>query len=119
MNANRYARKRRHKRELEKKYAKKYAYGSGQYDVQWLREKLRREAQEDNWWIRKHPPKNNGWEYWRIYYLSGRRGYAKKYSDKRIRQKYRQMIRHLDLEDVTALRGSDYEKEYDYNWTIW
>ena len=56
MKANRYARKRRHKRELEKKYAKKYAYGSGQYDVQWLREKLRREAQEDNWWIRKHPP---------------------------------------------------------------
>ena len=120
MKTNRYARKRMHKREMEKQYAKKYAYGRpGMYNVCILRDRLEREAQEDTWWRRKHPPRNNGWEYWRTYYLSGMRGYAKKYSDKRIRQKYRQMIRQLDPEDITALRGSDYEKEYDYNWTIW
>ena len=108
MKINRHARKRRHKRELEKKFAKTYSYGSGQYDVRWLREKLEREAQEDTWWRRKHMPRNNGWEYWKTYYLSGMRGYAKKYSDKCIRQKYRQMLKSMDMNDVVALRGADY-----------
>ena len=117
---NRYARKRRHKRELEKKFAKVYAYGSSQYDVGILRRRLIAEADEDDsWWREKHPPRNRGWEYWRAYYLSGRRQYAKKYSDKRIRQKYRMMIRQLDPEDISAPCGADYEKEYDYSWTVW
>ena len=78
-----------------------------------------RDAEEDTYWNRRHPPRNGGWEYWRIYYLTGPRQYAKKCTDRRIRQKYRQMIHHMDPEDVTALRGSDYEKEFDYNWEIW
>lgn len=120
MKTNRYARKRKHKRELEKKFAKGYSYGSGQYDVGWLKRKLIDEAENaDDWWSRKHPPRNRGWEYWKTYYLSGRRQMAKKYTDKCIRQKYRQMIHHYDPEDVTAPRGADYEKEYDYFWTIW
>ena len=122
MKMNRYAKKRKHKRELEKKYARNYAYGRrGMYDVRYLRGKLMREAEEkeDSWWRRKHPARNHGWEYWRTYYYSGMRGYAKKYSDKRIRQKYRQMISKYDPEDVTAPQGADYEKEYDYAWTIW
>ena len=112
---NRHAMKRRHKRETEKKYAKGYAYGSGQYDVGRLRRKLMAEAAEGD----RHGLRNNGWEYWQVYYLTGRRQYAKKYSDKRIRQKYRIMIRQMDPDDVTAPRGADYEKEYDDAWTIW
>lgn len=122
MKMNRYARKRKHKREMEKKFAQKYAYGrSGMYNVRILRDRLEREAQSEEyaWWRKKHPPRNNGWEYWRTYYMTGMRQYAKKYSDKKIRQKYRRMIRRLDPEDVTAPKGADYEKEYDYNWTIW
>ena len=110
-----YARKRKHKRELEKKYATQY----GNYSVNTLREKLRREAHEDWWWLKKHPPRNDGWEYWRTYYLSGPRQFAKKYTDKRIRQKYRQQIKKADHEDVMAPRGADYEKEFDYFYTIW
>ena len=116
---NRYTRKRKHKRILEKQYANQYHYGrSLPCDVRLLRDKLTREAEEeaDSWW---HPPRNKGWEYWRIYYLTSRRQFAKKFSDKRIRQKYRQMIKKMDPEDVTAPRGSDYEKEFDYNWIIW
>ncbi len=119
---NRYTRKRKHKQILEKQYANQYHYGrSSPCDVRLLRDKLTREAEEeaDSWWYRKHPPRNKGWEYWRIYYLTGMRQFAKKFSDKRIRQKYRQMIKKMDPEDVTAPRGSDYEKEFDYNWTIW
>lgn len=115
---NRYARKRRHKRNLERQYANQYHNGSS---VRVLRDKLMLEAEEhaDSWWYKKHPPRNNGWNYWQICYFTGMRQYAKKYSDKRIRQKYRQMIKKLDPEDVTAPKGADYEKEFDYNWVIW
>jgi len=115
---NRYARKRKHKRELEKGYATRYGTYS---NTRLLQDRLEREAEEreDSWWFRKHPPRNNGWEYWKSFYLSGCRQYAKKYSDKRIRQKYRQMIKKFDHDDVTAPRGADYEKEFDYNWTVW
>ena len=29
------------------------------------------------------------------------------------------MIKCIDPEDVIAMRGADYEKEYDYMYTIW
>ncbi len=93
-------------------------YGSVQ-NLSLFEDKLRREAEEDHYWNRKHPPRNGGWEYWREYFFTEERQYAKKYSDKRIRQKYRQLIKKMDPEDVTAPRGADYEKEYDYAWTIW
>lgn len=112
---NRHAQKRRHKQKLEQQYTNKYGYSS----VHNLREKKMLEAEEDHWWNRKHPPRNNGWEYWRIWYLTGPRQYAKKYTDKRIRQKYRRMIKKFDPDEVTAPKGADYEKEYDYAWTIW
>lgn len=119
---NRHAKKRRHKHKLEEQYARKYYYGgSCPADVKRLRQKLMAEAEEDDGsiWYRKHPPRNRGWEYWKIYYLTGRRQYAKKYSDRRIRQKYRQIMHNADPEDITALQGSDYEKEYDYYYTIY
>lgn len=114
-----YAQKRKHKRIMQEKYTKQR--WSGRYSVKELRDKLEREAEEDadSYWSRKHPPRNNGWEYWRLLYLTGRRQHAKKYSDKRIRQKYRQMIHHADLEDAIAPKRADYQKEYDYAWTIW
>ena len=94
--STRYTNKRIHKRKMEKKFANHWYYGRTRPgDVKLLREQLMREAE------------------------TGRRQYAKKYSDRRIRQKYRQLIHNLDPEDVTAPRGADYEKEYDYNWTIW
>ena len=118
--STRYTNKRIHKRKMEKKFANQWHYGRARPgDVKLLREQLMREAEEDEWWRMIHPPRNGGWEYWKTYSLTGRRQYAKKYSDRRIRQKYRQLIHNLDPEDVTAPRGADYEKEYDYNWTIW
>lgn len=113
-----YAQKKHHKRVMKKQYAMKYGDIT---NIRLLRDKLERDAEEyrDSYWYRKHPARNNGWEYWRQWYISGRRRIAKKYTDKRIRQKYRQMIHRYDPDDVTAPRGSDYEKEYDYAWTIW
>ena len=122
MKTNRFSRKRLHKRKLEQRFARSYFYGTtAPGDVRLLRDKLMRDFDEeqDSWWMKKHPPRNHGWEYWKTYYLTGRRQYAKKYSDKRIRQKYRQMISKYDPEEVTAPKGADYEKEFDYDWTIW
>lgn len=114
---NRYARKKKHKKKLEKQYATKY----GEYNTKTLRDRLQREAEEDtdSLWSRKHPPRNGGWEYWKIWYISGRRGFAKKYSDRKIRQKYRKMISKYDPDDIPVYKGADHEKEYNYNWTIW
>lgn len=115
---NRHAQKRRHKLEMQKRYMRK---NSRLRNLKLLEDEKRRyvEENEEEWWLRKHPPRNGGWEYWSDWSISGRRQFAKKFSDKRIRQKYRQMIRNIDPEDVTALRGADYEKEFDYAWTIW
>ena len=116
---NRYGNKMHHKRVMEKKFATNYRFGSP-CNVHLLRDKLEREAEdEDNWWIIKHPPRNHGWEYWQMWDMTGMRQYAKKFSDKRIRQKYRIMLIKDDPEDIVAPRGADYEKEYDYTWTIW
>ena len=117
---NRYAQKRQHKRKMQKRYMLKYSFGRD-HNLTEFRDRLIREAEEyaDTWWGKKHPPRNEGYEYWDEFFYSGMRQYAKKFSDKRIRQKYRQMIKKMDPEDVTAPRGADYEKEFDYWWTIW
>lgn len=119
MRPNRYATKRKHKRQQERHFANIYSYGSSAYgNINLLRDKLMREAEEEKEY-RKHQPRNGGWEYWKIYYLTGRRKYAKNYSNRHIRQKYRQMIHKMEPEDVTAPRGADYEKEFDYAYTVW
>ena len=119
MRDNRYAQKRKHKQKLQEHYATLYAYPYR--SVNKLRDYLilEAEADKDTYWRRKHPPRNHGWEYWRIYYVTGRRKIAKKYTNKAIRQKYRMTLHTEDLEDIQAMKGSDYEKEFDYAWTIW
>lgn len=108
---NRHAMKMRHKHEMQKRYMRKYG---GYQNLKIFEEEIRR---QNHGWYKSQ--RNGGWDYWSEWYLTGSRQYAKKYSDKRIRQKYRQMIKKLSPEDVTAPRGADYEKEYDYAWTIW
>ena len=118
---NRHAQKRKHIRELERKYATKYHFGRP-CNVRLLRDELEQNATEDWWWNIKHPPRNKGWEYWKTWYISGRRKYAKDCTNRVVRAYYRDILSSLedeDIEDIQALKGSDYEKMYDYNWTIW
>lgn len=112
---NRHAMMRKHKRNLKKKY------GYGLYSGYRSNTKLHEE------WCREkyggcRNARNGGYEYWQNYYLTGPRQYAKDCTNRVIRAFYRDLINSLDadsLEDVQALTGSDYEKMYDYNWTIW
>lgn len=112
---NRHAMMRKHKRKMKQKY------GRGLYEG--YRTNLR--MHED--WCRENygncrNARNGGYEYWQTYYLTGPRQYAKEQTNGVIRAFYRDLINSLDiedLEDVQALTGSDYEKMYDYDWTIW
>ena len=112
---NRYANKRRHKLNMKRKY------GRGIYtqyrDNIWLHEQECRDHYCDDCNIR-----NGGYEYWQTYYLSGPRRYAKWCTNRAIRAYYRDQIRKLDeemLEDLQGLKGADYEKMFDYMWTVW
>ena len=62
--------------------------------------------------------RNGGYTYWETYYLSGPRKYAKQATNRKIRAKYRDMIKTTDLEEIQVLSGADYEKEFDYWWTV-
>ena len=112
---NRHSQMRRHKRRMKQQYAAQWGYTN----IPLLMEEREAELEEDSWWIRKHPPRNNGFEYWQLCYLSGPRGFAKRCTNRKIRNRYREMIAHMDPEDVPAYQRSDYEKEFDYHHTIW
>lgn len=118
MRLNRYAAKRRHKRKLKKNYAERF----GRYAWPGLLEaEMRREAAEkaDTYWYRKHPPRNGGFEYWGSYSVSGRRKFAKNQTNRVLRQAFRNETANREAEDIRAMRGADYRKNYDYNWTVW
>ena len=74
--------------------------------------------------------RNGGYEYWQHCYITGPRTYAKSCTNRAIRAMYRDLLRGLDREcdddarelwgdEIQAMTGSDYEKIYDYDWTIW
>lgn len=84
-------------------------------DVEQL-EKLRNEE----WTGTKYyENRNNGFTYWQVVHLSGPRSFAKESTNNKIRSKYRNAINSGDFEDLYALSSADYQKEFDYYWTIW
>ena len=112
---NRHAVKSKHKREMKKRY------GHGLYTTYRTNTKLHEAECRDKYGDRPNA-RNGGYEYWKVYYLSGPRKFAKNSTNRVIRCAYRDMLRTLNneaLDDVQALTGADYEKMYDYDWTIW
>ena len=112
---NRYAQKRKHKREMKKKF------GRGLYTGH--RTNLRLHENECREEYSGCPnARNGGYTYWKSYYLTGPRRYAKFCTNRMIRAMYRDMLRRMsedDMDDICAFTGSDYEKAFDYDWTIW
>ena len=122
MALNRYAKLRRHKRYLKQRHANAYRYWNVYDDEQSAHREHEEELESGRHW-KWHDPRNFGYTYWNNCYLSGCRKYAKSCTNRRIRAKYRQLasknVKDEYLGDVVAPQGSDYEKEYDYLWTIW
>lgn len=112
---NRHAEKRKHKRRLKQRYGK--LYDNNATNLKLVEDRCREDP-----WLSRQDPRNGGYTYWHTYYLTGPRQYAKFCTNRAIRAMYRDMIRRLDeeaMEDIQAFRGADYEKAYDYAYTLW
>ena len=104
-NVSRYRRKRYHKNVMIRRFER--AWGSQMSYAQILEK-----YSDDPWMLHEI-------KYWQICYLSGPRQYAKYGTNRKIRQKYRTIVKSRELEDITAPQHSDYRKEYDYSNTVW
>ena len=114
---NRYANKRKHKRRLKQRHA--MVCDGCRTNLDLVRQRYQND--DDFWWWCTHHPRNGGYEYWRQFARSGMRRFAKEATNGVIRSRYRDMLRNagFDDDDVQALRGSDYEKMFDFWWTLW
>ena len=112
---NRYTELRKHKRKMKQRY------GHGLYTTYRTNLKMHEQECREKYGDMRNA-RNGGYDYWKIYYLTGPRQYAKFCTNRVIRAMYRDLLRNLtedDMEDIQAFNGSDYEKAFDYDWTIW
>lgn len=96
----------RHKREIKKRYMSGYWMFFGKCE-NW---NVFEEYYINKW--------NEKPEYWKQYYLSGPRQYAKDLTNRKVRQMYRN-VREDQFEDLWAPQGNDYTKIGEYDWIIW
>ena len=111
---NRYARKRQHKRELKRKHAIAFQ----KYDIG-VDEDYCRRSHEEFEGSKYDDGRNGGYNYWNQFYLSGPRRYAKYCTNRKIRSMYRALLTNEILSEIVAPQGSDYEKLFDFWWTIY
>ena len=114
---NRYANKRKHKRKLKQRHA--MLYDGNRTNLDMVRQRYQ---SDDSEWSRKHHPRNGGYEYWSQFCRSGTRRFAKDETNGVIRARYRDILKLLNddnMDDIQALQGSDYEKMFDFWWTLW
>lgn len=115
----RYVNKRKHKKRLKQRHAMVCDGCRTNLD------KVRQRYQDPDFlWWRDHE-RNGGYEYWQQLYRSGARKFAKDATNSVIRARYRDLLNNLDMDDmdmldeIQALAGADYEKMFDFFWTIW
>lgn len=108
---NRYSRKMKHKRYTKERYAKKWYYGG--YGT-WNRMLFEYTDLDP---LRKNYPLT----YWREYYLTGNRKYARAATNARVRSRYKQNLRRYGVGDdaVSAMRRGQYRRSFDYDNTVW
>lgn len=113
-----YLRKRAGKRKMKDKYAKTFYYGSGEGSWSYMLSYYR-DYEKDK---KGHHPL----DYWKTFYLSGPRQYAKHATNSLNRahwRDYSKMILGMDPEDLEdlpkATRGNITNKTFDYDWTVW
>lgn len=112
MKSNHYWRsKRRHKLLQKKRYLK--TCGGWTDEAKYLER------------YRPQGDRNNGYTYWEMWpNISGRKGFAKRMTNRVIRQHYRELFSGLNpdgdaLGEIQAMRNADYEKIYDYWWEVY
>ena len=111
---NRHERLRRHKRKMKQRFGL-------WFDGYVTNIKLVEDYNKSFCRFRETPP-NDGFEYWKTFYMSGMRKFVKDCSEGVIRARYRDMLSSVDtdgMEDVHAPCGSEYRRMFDYDWNMW
>ncbi len=62
---------------------------------------------------------NNSLEYWKTYYLSGPRKFARDQTNSALRRKFRDEFASDDYENMYAPQCAEYQKFFDYAYSIW
>lgn len=101
---NHYASKMIHKRKQKNKYRR--SYFGGYICASW----------ED---YAAHAYEFNDLKYWREWYLSGPRQFARDCTNQKLRSSFREEISKEDYEDMYAPQNGEYRKFFDYAWTVW
>lgn len=108
-----YAKKLKHKRYVKNRFGRRGNTAYGYYGFASWEDYI---ANRDKYF--DEPDDKVPWSlrYWKRYYFSGRRKFAKRYTNRVIRVRNR--VIPVTEEELTS-RGATYRKEFDYNWTIW
>lgn len=109
-----YNEERLHKNKMREHYAQQHYRGTESWNS--LREK----------WEDKETPSHYCYhplDYWKTFYLSGCRDYAKSETSSVLRAQNRKIAHAAlyadDYDDIPMLRNGDYKRYYDYDWCIW
>lgn len=128
MRKNRYSNKRHHI-DVQKKKFLSGLYRSSTIGMSYEQYLATLNEEERKW--RARPYKQGGMpaceQYWSTCYVSGVRGYAKDMTSNVLRSDWRNMKNALllleddEFDDIDYSIGnnSDYQKHFDYTWTIW
>ena len=128
MRKNRYSNKRHHI-DVQKKKFLRGLYRSSTIGMSYEQYLATLDEDEREW--RSRPYKQGGMpaceQYWSTCYISGVRGYAKDMTSNILRSNWRNMKNALllleddEFDDVDYSIGnnSDYQKHFDYTWTVW
>ena len=101
---NHYANKMKHKRVQKNRYRRKYFGG---YRAASWKDYV---AHADEW---------DDLEYWRDYYLSGVKAFARDRTNGVLRTRFREEAARGNYDDMSAPHHADYRKHFDYWWTVW
>lgn len=101
---NQHANKMIHKRRQKNQYRRKYVRG------------LRCASWED---YKAHADEWDNLKYWKEYYLSGARSFARGQTNSKLRRKFRDDAASCDYEEMYAPQHSEYQKSFDYAWSVW
>lgn len=126
---NHYADKRRHIDEQKKQYLRSIAFRGPEKNMTYGQYLATLDDFQRNcsWGCYKEGGVPSCEQYWKRSYLSGPRGYAKEETSSKIRSSWRNQVPKLllleddEFDDVDYDIGdnSNYQKYYDYAWTIW
>ena len=123
---SRYHRQRKHKQRVKDHFASQYRYGAytGMTYPEFCASLTDEELEYSYGPVRPIP---NAIQYWRVFYLTGPRQYAKDATNSVIRAHWREKLNdfyRLDEEDWDDFdpemeQHNGYQKHFDYAWTIW